>query len=139
MIAAEPIEAFDFGIGTFPILHPKVEIGFAQRIISLQHGILLDHILCSSSAMWKFPGVLDCIGIILHMLDIATAFKHDHFQTFFAKFLCSPTTTNTRTDYDCVISIVSHIKDLRFTISDFRFTHLNYTSQILTALVNAAS
>src|SRR5690606_34409759 len=65
MISAIPIESFLFHIRAFLLIRPHAHRFFIERVVSLQHRMILHHLLCAVIAVRKFPNVFSCIYVIL--------------------------------------------------------------------------
>src|SRR5687768_5999623 len=100
MITTEPVETFDLGIGAFLIFYPVIEIDLIERVIALQHGIVIDHLLGTATAVWKLPQLLGRAGVSFYVFNIPAAFEQQNLEAFFSKFFCSPSATDAGTDHD---------------------------------------
>src|SRR5690606_17471899 len=75
VIAADPIKRSGFHKGAFFFLNPKVQSLLNSSIVPTKYGIVFPHLLRGPPPVWKLPGSLACINIVLYVFDIAPTFK----------------------------------------------------------------
>src|SRR6476659_4712335 len=108
MVSTEPVVTLHLCIRTFFLIHPVIQVGFIQWIVSFQYGIIGDHLLRSAPAVRIIPGFLVRVHVILYVFDVTPACQHQHLEPLFSKLLGGPAATDTRTNYNGVVGLVRH-------------------------------
>ena len=102
MVAAIPVKTLHLSVRVFLVLGPVVEVRFVQRVVTLEHRIIGDHLLRASATVREFPGALGGVLVARDVVDVMTTLKQQHLEAFFGQLLRGPAAGDTGTYDDCV-------------------------------------
>src|SRR5262249_23787916 len=105
MIAADPVETADFGVGVFVVLHEPMVPLVIDRVTraDLLEVVLVDLVLRRAAVgIAEIPRVHAERLVVLAVLDLAPAFEHQRLQALFGKLLRGPSAADAAAHHDGV-------------------------------------